>query len=521
MKGNVKNRVCAAVFVFAVIFIILTTWHMSGTLLDSDASSELVLAEHLAETGRILSEDWYYSTELRVVNTQLVFAPLFHIFDDWRLIRFTGALILQGILAASYYFFTRCAKLSRNDFLLGSALLLMPVSITYGRVVLWHSYYVPHIAFGFVIVGLFFQTLRGKQWLWGGLLIAASFLSGLGGVRQGAITHAPLAGLAFLYFIMKGKQGSKAFVWAIAAGLGALAGLIVNSLVLSEIFKFKSYTSIGLNLSSIAGWKKVLNGLLHQFGYRTETAGFMSALSMVCLPVGGLILLAALSVLVKPAGKESVERYVTKRFFPAAAGVLMCVFLLTDFSSPNQHVLYWTPVAVWAIPMITSLKDCRGCWVRRGIAAVMAISSIVNCGFVFSPDRFPQTYEGLRSFQEPRAVEKMTEAANMLMDEGYEIGYAPFWLGNILTEMTDGGLRTVTIQGKADGTGIEYRQWLSVKQLKETVKDRAFAIINRDAQKAFLGNGVQNTVEEIYRNDFFAVYDIQDVAAFQEIVGNH
>lgn len=56
MKGNVKNRVCAAVFVFAVIFTILTTWHMSGTLLDSDASSELVLAEHLAETGRILSD---------------------------------------------------------------------------------------------------------------------------------------------------------------------------------------------------------------------------------------------------------------------------------------------------------------------------------------------------------------------------------------------------------------------------------------------------------------------------------
>ena len=48
---------------------------------DSDISSEMVLANLLAEEGSVLSQNWYYSTELRVLNTNLVFAPLFHIFS--------------------------------------------------------------------------------------------------------------------------------------------------------------------------------------------------------------------------------------------------------------------------------------------------------------------------------------------------------------------------------------------------------------------------------------------------------
>ncbi len=44
---------------------------------NADDAGELILSSLLAKEHRILTLNWYYSTELRVLNTQLVFAPLF------------------------------------------------------------------------------------------------------------------------------------------------------------------------------------------------------------------------------------------------------------------------------------------------------------------------------------------------------------------------------------------------------------------------------------------------------------
>lgn len=109
MKRNRMAWLCLLVFAAVALMSAAATFVASGTLLDGDASAELVLAEHLSRTNRILSEDWFYSTELRVVNTQLVFALLFKFFDRWRLVRFAGAMLLQGIYILSYAYFARQA----------------------------------------------------------------------------------------------------------------------------------------------------------------------------------------------------------------------------------------------------------------------------------------------------------------------------------------------------------------------------------------------------------------------------
>ena len=56
-------------------------------IINSDMSSEMVLAKQLAEEGKwMLSDNWYYSTELRVVNTQLISAFIFRFTDNWQLV---------------------------------------------------------------------------------------------------------------------------------------------------------------------------------------------------------------------------------------------------------------------------------------------------------------------------------------------------------------------------------------------------------------------------------------------------
>ena len=46
-------------FLFSVIVSIATTYYATGHFLDSDASSELVLARQLYESGKIISADWF------------------------------------------------------------------------------------------------------------------------------------------------------------------------------------------------------------------------------------------------------------------------------------------------------------------------------------------------------------------------------------------------------------------------------------------------------------------------------
>ena len=72
-----KRILCVLMLVCAVIVSARTTWIVSETLFDSDTSSELILGEKLAREGGIMSPTWNYSTELQVIDCQIVYKLLF------------------------------------------------------------------------------------------------------------------------------------------------------------------------------------------------------------------------------------------------------------------------------------------------------------------------------------------------------------------------------------------------------------------------------------------------------------
>ena len=97
-----------------IALMVYMTWQYGAQWLDSDDSAEMILAELLSREGGILSKNWYYSTELRVLNTQLVMAPLFCLFSDWRVVRTVGTGVLLVILLFSYLFLCRSVKLGKT-----------------------------------------------------------------------------------------------------------------------------------------------------------------------------------------------------------------------------------------------------------------------------------------------------------------------------------------------------------------------------------------------------------------------
>ena len=66
---NLKKRKLLScseiIFLIALLLIflidIITTYNVTATFFDGDASSEMVLAKHIFDNKHLFSSDWYYS----------------------------------------------------------------------------------------------------------------------------------------------------------------------------------------------------------------------------------------------------------------------------------------------------------------------------------------------------------------------------------------------------------------------------------------------------------------------------
>ena len=181
---------------FALLVVDWCCW--APNRLDADMASEQLLANLLAQEGGVMSTSWYYSTELRVLNTQLVMAPLFRLFTSWHTVRVVGSVVLILLYLAAWFWFGRSAKLKYSG-LLGAGLLVLPYGALYRQYVLEGLYYIPHIAISFVVLGCAVRILRGGRRLApvAGMVLF-SFAAALGGPRQLFILNIPLTVAAAL-----------------------------------------------------------------------------------------------------------------------------------------------------------------------------------------------------------------------------------------------------------------------------------------------------------------------------------
>lgn len=152
-KKSKKELLMAGGLALEILVVLLFLNARINALLDSDMSSEMVLAQLLAKENAALSTHWYYSTELRVLNTQLLYAFFFKLSNNWHWIRMASIICLWCIIIGIYYFWA-CAEGCKKYFLITALLLLAPISEDYFRFVLAGVYYIPHIAIAFAALAM-------------------------------------------------------------------------------------------------------------------------------------------------------------------------------------------------------------------------------------------------------------------------------------------------------------------------------------------------------------------------------
>ena len=129
---------------FLTVMAAVTVWmdvFVAQNLLDGDASDFMVRGYTFFQKGNPFSNDYYLTTEPRLLDIPFVFFLFFYLFSDWTLVRVCGTVLIQALYILSFLFALRQAGIRRSVRLTAAGFLLTPFSVNYARIVLYHVYY--------------------------------------------------------------------------------------------------------------------------------------------------------------------------------------------------------------------------------------------------------------------------------------------------------------------------------------------------------------------------------------------
>ncbi len=422
-------------------------------LLDADMSSEMVLSRILADEHGVITRSWKYSTEIRVLNNQLIFSLFLGITNSFRISRLCSGVVLLLLYGASYYYLCVQAGLKKY-FPQTAALLFLPFSADYAYIILYGLYYIPHIAISFTTAALTLHISKTsdkkKHYILLGLLGLLSFAAGLGGARQLVICYLPLLAVALIWSV---RQQRLAFTGAFAAILGGGAGYLVNSLVLAKSYQFNGWTNLSFTDFSFARAEELIMGILHEYGY-TEEGVFSMALikNAACFVIVAGILIYFGRYFKKSRERATGESFLAELILSMSA-VYFLLYLFTDMYYEDRYAL---PYIVFAAPMagfglMRAEQFPKLERKKKGAALVLQLFcdrllplAVMGAVVVAGLGRLP----GLWRTDLTAGLKELSDA---LAEQGYQSGYASYWNGNIMTELSEGRFEMYNWDDYVDG----------------------------------------------------------------------
>lgn len=540
-RPKLSSSLPAILFWITAAFSLCTTYYVTGHILDSDTSSTLVFAEHLAGIGKLFSQDWMYSTSIEVISSHLIYMPLFSLLDNWQSVRLIGTIILQALYVLSYAFMLRQAGVSKRVFYISATLILLPISVAHGRIVLYHCYYIPLLVVDFLMLGLVFRCAKVDNWKKPGpylsviALSVLSLLGGCGGIRQLMIAHAPMVLSAFLFCFldfykyekkiseMLTSDRTRILFFSVLSAGASFVGFLVNVGYLCKRFTFADYGSTGLQILNFAELDDVLYGFFHQFGFR-EQVNMISAigiLSLLGLIAGIYCVYASIQTIKRYKKEDNICTTLLSTFFLFFTGVTLFSFLVTGGDSGYYYPLYFAFCISWAAPfLIISHEDVAA---KKGFSFeklfswitvfTLLINGFANLTFFNGSKTFNQIYEGL-TFYETDKKETLSGTVEYLTENDYQIGYATYWESNVLTEITNGDIRMINLfMGGEDGN-LVYYNWLTSLYLREVENPKPFLLLPADFRQYFERSDSYQYCTLVYSDSYHCVYDILDREAF-------
>ncbi|MBO7357486.1 MAG: hypothetical protein J6U37_03050 [Lachnospiraceae bacterium] len=455
-----KNHWYDLVLFFACAVLILCNVFFLQNWIDADMSAEMVFSKLLSDEGAFLaSKNWFYSTEFRILYSQIVMVPLFKFMTNWYAVRFIMNVVFYACMLASYFYMMKPLNLKRKHVVISATVLMLPFSETVMAHVFMGNTYMSHIIIVFLIMGLFLRLsfdsgkrkpfLETLNWAFYAFLVT---VAGMSGVRYFLAILGPLVIAALIYGIVNkefqvyratpskdtfktlitSESAKPLYVSIVGAILGFL-GYVVNVVYISHAFQFQTYEGIkfiqvydGELMDRI---QRTIGSFLMLFGYidNKSVLSVRGIITVISFVIPALLILAA--VLTKRSANAKIT--MLRIFFFVTLFVNTFAFVFTDSTVVAR---YYITVMIFTLPLLAAyLEYGRLSFDKTALITVLllclSLASLKEIGSMAGSDK----NAGRR------------EVSKFLTESGYEFGFATYWNAGIMTELSDGKLEVAGV----------------------------------------------------------------------------
>ena len=413
--------------------------------LNTDDASEFALGKFLAEEGSLISKNWYYSTELSVINTNLIYPFVFRLSDSWHRVRVISTAVIYLIMLAAYYGLSRAFRFKKY-FALTAALFFIPFSGTFYHFVIKGLFYYPYFTILFLVLMLseFYIRQDGlKAFLILAVSAVFSLFVGFGGARMLFHLYIPLLAASALLMLGResGSRQARWFVFSLTVFVFNCVGFLINFTVLANIYHFDAWEKVAFINFDITRMSGAVNGIMQSFGY--TPGNFFSPAFLFNLVCGAWVLLTAYALYYALRNREKVSgEYFRFSLFAFLAFVIYIVYYgLTDSYFNTRYCLTLIVLAFPAAALFAEQAE-----LRKGLNGIL-----LSCVVLLT------ALSGLlyyRTGWTNDENEDLRKACSTLVSEGYYNGYASFWWTNVLTELSNGKIEVWNVVNDFNDQGF-------------------------------------------------------------------
>lgn len=448
-KGkNILNIILGiSIVVLGVMFVYINLAQYRYGI-NADVAAEGMLAKVIWESKEWTPQEWYFSTETRIVSPADVAALFYGLTNSICLAMGLGCIVGGIFLVWSVW--QLCKELEfdlTQKLLLVFLVLLLPNSKNQIELMyLFAGYYAFHVGLYFVTLAYYLKLLKKEKlkvvqlvFLW-----AFHFLLGAQGVRIILMVTGPLLAVEF---IRRVYQMYLKWEWKKEDNLLTLYVVSVN------VFAFlggKLPTSVGYSLSrNIRKAPEKLFGIVLPDFFKMFEWGNLKVMEKTAFIVSFLIVLYLIAIIIwKGIKKQNIvgDEWVIFNFFISTVLTIAALTFTTVDSSSRYFLPFFFAIGVG----LSRLWGKNSIAVKSGILLVAITILAGNYQRVYHPMMFDKSY--LNS--------DYALVGEYLIQEGYEYAYSGFEQANSITVMTDGKIQVSAIDSFAD---MSICKWLTSK----------------------------------------------------------
>ena len=469
----------------------------------SDCADSILWANATLESGKILSEDFYYAA-LLPFGSGIWMVPAVAVFGLSMQAQIFSMCVFAVLFCAVLTFFFRSMRWDWK----WTAAAVFSVSLVLSgseklREIMWEHtiYYSLGIFLLFLLLGLLFRVLnssceKGKKTkfiVWSILLFAVSIGCGTDSFQILALTAVPAIGGLLLYAFFDGERSlfsEENKVKYYAVGL-MIAGALVGILLLLIWMNFgeisAGYENAYSDWSASSTWKenagKFFDQYLSLIGVEVERAPFLSLYSILTfVRLCGALLLLILPIILLCRYTKIKDKY-TK--IALLAHWILTAVILFGYICGMLSAAEWRLTPLVGSAAVTAFLCIRHFVLENGMVgkrigilflAVILAFSLVN---FLTVAKIPADYG---------RDDPIYEVIEALEARGLDYGYASFWNAGRMTLLSDGNILVRNIN--IDASGITPNRYQSAESWYEDIEGQEsyFLLLTSDEYTTFMSS---------------------------------